>query len=229
MSEDDSIEVIKYQTRCKPIDDLLGGGIEAGTITQIYGEAGSGKTNLCLQLAIECVKSGKKVIFIDTEGFSPERFSQIAGEKAREIAQDIFIFEPLTFEEQWSAIKDAEKLIKKNVGLIIIDSLVSYYRFELNEERSLQLKRELANQLTHLLGIARKYNIAVAITNQVYTDVATDELKAVGGTILEHLSKVIIKLEKLGESGKRRATIQKHRSRPEHLSAEFTITDKGLF
>ncbi|MEM2933312.1 MAG: DNA repair and recombination protein RadB [Halobacteria archaeon] len=228
MSEAENIKVIKIPTRCKPIDDLLGGGIEAGTITQIYGEAGSGKTNLCLQLAIECVKSGKKVIFIDTEGFSPERFSQIAGENARGIAQDIFIFEPLTFEEQWSAIKDAERLIKKNVGLIIIDSLVSYYRFELDEERSLHLKRELANQLTHLLSLARKYNIGVAITNQVYTDVVTDELKAVGGTILEHLSKVIIKLEKLGESGKRRATIEKHRSRPEHLSAEFTITAKGL-
>ncbi len=168
------------------------------------------------------------MIFIDTEGFSPERFSQIAGENAREVAQDIFIFEPITFEEQWSAVKDAEKLIKKNVGLIIIDSLVSHYRFELDEERSLHLKRELANQLTHLLGLARKYNIGVAITNQVYTDVSTDELKAVGGTILEHLSKIIIKLEKLGESGKRRATIEKHRSRPEHLSAEFTITAKGL-
>ncbi len=224
----EGIKVTRYPIKCKPLDDLLGGGVEARTITQIYGEAGSGKTNLCLQLAVECVRGGRKVIFIDTEGFSPERMSQIAGEKVKEIAQEIFVFEPHSFEEQWDAIKDSEKLIKQNVGLIIIDSLVSYYRFELDEERSLYLKRELANQVTHLLGIARKHNIAVMITNQVYTDVTTDELRPIGGTILDHLSKVIIKLEKLSGSGRRKATIKKHRSRPEHLSAEFTITAKGL-
>ncbi|MEZ5334643.1 MAG: ATPase domain-containing protein [Methanolobus sp.] len=48
---------------CKPIDDLLGGGFEVGVVTQIYGEPGSGKTNLSLQLAVECVKNGKKVIY----------------------------------------------------------------------------------------------------------------------------------------------------------------------
>lgn len=228
MKEAGSIKVTRYPIRCKPLDDLLGGGIETRTITQIYGEAGSGKTNLCLQLAVECVKGGKKVIFIDTEGFSPERLSQIAGEKVREIAQEIFVFEPHSFEEQWNAIKESEKLIKQNAGMIIIDSLVSYYRFELDEERSLSLKRELANQVTHLLGMARKHDIGVVITNQVYTDVATDELRPIGGTVLDHLSKIIVKLEKLSGSGRRKATIRKHRSRPEHLSAEFTITARGL-
>jgi RecA/RadA recombinase len=71
----------KYSAGCKSIDELLGGGFESGTVTQLYGEAGSGKTNICLQAAVECARKGKKVIFIDSEGFSPERFLQIANAK----------------------------------------------------------------------------------------------------------------------------------------------------
>ena len=62
---------------CKPLDDLLGGGIESGIITKTYGEAGAGKTNLCLQASRECVSAGGKVAYIDTEGVSIERLDQI--------------------------------------------------------------------------------------------------------------------------------------------------------
>ena len=58
---------------CQSLDALLGGGLESGIITRVYGEAGTGKTNLCLQAARECVLSGKKVAYIDTEGVSVER------------------------------------------------------------------------------------------------------------------------------------------------------------
>ena len=71
----------KYSTGCKNIDELLGGGFESGTVTQLYGEAGSGKTNICLQVAVDCARKGESVIFIDSEGFSPERFLQIASSK----------------------------------------------------------------------------------------------------------------------------------------------------
>ena len=60
---------MKVPCGCDSIDKLLGGGFEAGAITEIYGEAGSGKTNLCLQLSKAVVLDGKKVIFIDSEGW----------------------------------------------------------------------------------------------------------------------------------------------------------------
>ena len=81
MQMDTEMEIqlpVRYKSGCKCIDELLGGGFESGTVTQLYGEAGSGKTNICLQTAIECARKGKTVIFIDSEGFSPERFIQIA-------------------------------------------------------------------------------------------------------------------------------------------------------
>ncbi|WP_209615675.1 DNA repair and recombination protein RadB [Methanolobus bombayensis] len=212
---------------CKPIDDLLGGGFEAGVVTQIFGEAGSGKTNLCLQLAVECVKKGKKVIYIDTEAISPARFRQIAGENAKEIAQQIIIFEPHNFEEQYAAVKEIEKLISDKIGLILIDSATAFYRFELDQEESgIRTRRELANQIGFVHAIARKHRIVAVMTNQVYNDMAGG-VRPIGGSGIEHISKTIIQLEKTGD-GKRRAKLWKHRSLPEGGTCEFTITNEGV-
>jgi DNA repair protein RadB len=197
-------------------------------VTQVFGEAGSGKTNLCMQLAVECVKNGKKVIYIDTEAISPQRFRQIAGENAKEIAREIIIFEPTSFEEQYSAVKEIEKLISDRIGLIVVDSATSFYRFELDQdESSIRSRRELSNQIGFLHGIARKYRLTVVISNQVYSDMASGTLKPIGGSGIEHISKTIIQLEKTGE-GTRRAKLWKHRSLPEGRARDFRITNEGL-
>jgi len=234
----------KYSTGCKSIDELLGGGFESGTVTQLYGEAGSGKTNICLQAAIECVRKGKAVIFIDSEGFSPERFLQIASASSstsgsedvevESLARRIIIYEPQSFEQQTSCINEIETVIKEKEGksgvaLVILDSATLFYRLELDDERSVYLRRVLANQIMQLLELARRYDHAVIITNQVYMDVENGKLRPSGGYALEHLSKVIVQLEKAVEGrGKRRATLKKHRSMPEDTACEFFITSNGV-
>ncbi len=232
----------KYSTGCKGIDELLGGGFECGTVTQLYGEAGSGKTNICLQVAVECAKRGKKVIFVDSEGFSPERFLQIASagaalangdsEDVEGMARRIIIYEPHSFEQQTSCIDEIETVLKESkneVVLIIIDSVTLFYRLELDEERSMYLRRVLANQVLHLLEIARRYDLAVVITNQVYMDIERGNLRPSGGYAIEHLSKIIMQFEKTAEGhGKRKAILRKHRSMPEDTSCDFYITGKGV-
>ncbi|HIH74154.1 MAG TPA: DNA repair and recombination protein RadB, partial [Methanosarcina sp.] len=170
---------------CKPLDDLLGGGFERGIVTQVFGAAGTGKTNICIQLAVECVKQGQKVIFIDTEGLSPIRFKQIAGENAKEIARSIIIYEPLSFEEQYSAVREIERIAGENIGLVVLDSATSYYRFELeDEETGIKSRRELANQIGFLHALARKHGFAAIITNQVYSDVISGGVRPLGGSSL---------------------------------------------
>ncbi|AKB84371.1 DNA repair and recombination protein RadB [Methanococcoides methylutens MM1] len=174
------------------------------------------------------MKKGKKAIFIDTEGISADRFRQIAGENAKEIAQDIIIFEPHTFEEQYSAVRETEKISTENVGLIVLDSATAYYRFELDDDdSSIRTRRELSNQIGFLHSLARKRGIVVVITNQVYSDISTNTLKPIGGSGLEHISKTIVQLERTG-TGRRRAKLWKHRSRPEGATCEFTITADGV-
>ena len=47
-------EIIQVTTGSKELDKLLGGGIETGSITEIFGEFRTGKTQLCLTLAVTC-------------------------------------------------------------------------------------------------------------------------------------------------------------------------------
>jgi len=63
----DGTLIKRLPTGSKALDGLLGGGFESGTISQIYGEPASGKTNICLQLAVNTLRAGKYVIYIDTE------------------------------------------------------------------------------------------------------------------------------------------------------------------
>lgn len=221
----------RIPTGCKSLDDILGGGFEKGIVSQVYGASGTGKTNICLQLAVECVRNGKKVVYIDTEGFSAERFRQIAGENTKTIASDIIIYEPTSLEQQYSAVIDLEKIASEMVGLIILDSAALFYRLGLTNDDSndvnMALRRELVNQIGILHGIARKHGIVVLITNQVYKDISTGELCPIGGNALEHMSKSIILFERSGIS-KRRATLRKHRSRGEGISCEFMLTENGV-
>lgn len=177
------------------------------------------------------MRQGKKVIFMDTEGFSADRFKQIAGEDAKKIASNIIIYEPASLEQQYSAIVDLEKIINEKIGLIILDSAALFYRLGLihddSNEENIALRRELVNQIGILHGIARKHDVAVVITNQVYKDVSTGELLPIGGNALEHLSKTIILLERTGVS-KRRATLRKHRSKSEGLYCDFMLTERGV-
>jgi len=216
---------MKHPTGFGRLDDMIGGGLEAGAITQIFGEGGSGKSNLCILIAINTVKIGKKVIFVDTEGLSIDRFEQMAGTDAKEIAKEIIFYEPTSFKEQHSVIKDLGK-ITNNIGVIIVDSATSLYRVSPKSD-IMGLIRELGNQMTYLVGIARKQNIPVVITNQVYTDINKGIDMPIGGNILCHLSKTIIKLEKI-DKGLRRATLLKHRSLPEGASIDFKIKNNGI-
>lgn len=213
---------------CEPLDNLLRGGFEKGIVTQVYGAAGSGKTNLCLQLAVECVRQGQRVIYIDSEGLSPLRFKQIAGKKAKEIAGSVLIYEPLSFEEQYASVREVEKIAGENIGLVVLDSATSFYRFELEDEDSgIRGRRELANQIGFLHALARKYGFVALITNQIYSDIELGGVRPLGGTSLEHISKTILQFERTGK-GTRRAILIKHRSSPEGSSCTFRITGEGL-
>lgn len=212
---------------CQPLDQLLGGGFESGIITQLYGEAGTGKTNIVLQLSVQAVARGMKVIFIDTEGFSADRFMQIAGQDAKEIASRIAIFEPMDLEQQHISIRDASRIVGNDCGLVVVDSATSLYRVELEADDNRAIIRSLSSQMGELQEMARRHRIPAVITNQVYTEIETNRLRPIGGTNLGHISKAIVSLEKVG-SGLRRARIIKHRSQPEGETAQFRITAKGV-
>lgn len=206
-------------------DDLIGGGMERRIIIQIYGEPGSGKSTIATCAACSVLRSGRGVILIDSEGFSAERFSQIAGPEAGELARSLYVYEPVDFDQQGLMVDQCEAILRQNeIGLLVADSITALYRTETGMHGEVQ--RRLTTQIICLLGYAKKYNIPVLVTNQVYHDPERDRLTGLGGTGLKHISKVIVRLEKNGNH--RRAILEKHRSQPEGKEIIFDIVENGI-
>ena len=209
------------------LDHLLGGGLELRTVSQFYGSPASGKSTLCMIAAVSCLRTGRSVIFIDSEGFSIERFRQIAGADTEKLADLLFLFEPVDFEQQGNMIAEADKILKAHKpGLLVMDSATALYRTDL--ERGRDAMQQLTRQMIQLLGYAKRYELAVIITNQVYMDTTRNTFYGLGGYALEHLSKAIVRLERLSQPGLRRATLVKHRSQPEGGSFDFEIVQDGI-
>jgi len=212
------------------IDGVIGGGIEKGCITQFYGPPGSGKTNIVLKMLIQCAKNGKKVFLIDTEGgLSIERVQQIAGDDFEKLAGNIIVLEPTTFKEQNEGLQKIETSLKSstdNIELVILDSAVALYRLE--DSGQTEINRELGKQMGLLSRLARKYDIAVIITNHIYSLFdEEDTIEPVGGTILKYWSKIIVELEK-NDNGDRFAVLKKHKSCQEGAKVKFEIINRGL-
>lgn len=219
------------KSNCKPLDDLLGGGIEKGTITEFFGEGGSGKTNICLQFVKTCVLQGKKVIYIDTEGVSTIRMKQVFGEDTARITGEMLLFKPYSLEEQAEGLKKAKNLVEKlDVGLVVIDTVTIFYRKGISKGGGKKGKRNrqyLAMMMIDGLSLARRTNIPLLLTNQVYTDIENNRFEPVGGHIINHNAKAIVELQKLPD-GLRKAIIVKHRSIKSGSWAYFRILEEGL-
>ena len=226
------------------LNKFLFGGYETDIITTIYGPGGSGKTNFCILVALSQARKGNKIIYVDTEGgFSSNRILQMLDKNKEEletVLQNILILKPTSFEEQEKDFGVLLKHVKNdNISLIIIDSIAMLYRLELgdaiktrDDENIREVNRQLARQLRKLNEIARKQNIPIIITNQVYSsfikndeELREKEVSMVGGDLLKYWSKCLIELQNF--SGKRKLILRKHRSLPEK-EMEFEIVNSGI-
>ncbi|USZ72618.1 DNA repair and recombination protein RadB [Natronosalvus halobius] len=217
-------------TGCPPVDALLEGGFERGAVTQLYGPPASGKTNLALSAAVETAVAGGTAVFIDTEGVSVDRFEQLLSARTDDVesvASRIIIEDAYDFDEQAEAVRDTADFATQ-ADLVVLDSATGFYRIERAEDGEAgDALRQVASQITHLLSLARKHDLAVVVTNQVFADPDSDRTRPLGGNTLEHWTGVVIRLERF-RAGNRRATLTKHRSKPAGESATFRITGSGL-
>jgi len=214
----------------QPIDKLLDGGIEAGCITNFYGTPASGKTNIANCAVVSVINSGKKVVYVDTEGgFSSDRLEQISKSPARKYTDKTILLEPKNWGEQSEAIRKIGKIMdKENIGLIVVDSVAALWRITVDDKNFQEVNRELATQLSLLSKYAREKNIPVLITNQVYADVETGKVEMSARNIVKWWSKNIVELSHAGRTACRIARIVRARSLGEDKQIEFQIVNEGL-
>jgi DNA repair protein RadA len=231
----------RITTGSQNLDSLLGGGVETQAITEFFGEFGSGKTQLCHQLAVNVQlpeESGglkKSAIYIDTENtFRPERIRQMVtalGLDPKESLWSITVARAYNSHHQMLLVEKAEEIIpEKNVGLLVVDSLTSHFRSDYSGRDSLADRQQRLNRhLQTLLRIAEKHNIAVVATNQVYMRpdcFFRDPTAPVGGHIVGHASTFRVYLRK-SKGCRRIARLIDSPCLPDG-EVVFTVTSEGV-
>jgi RecA/RadA recombinase len=146
-------------TGSRAVDVLLGGGVREGMVTDIYGESGSGKSQLCFTLCANCIRNGGRAMFIDTAGrtFRPERIKKLASD----ILGKITYVRVLSTARQIEAVKRIPEI---DPQLVVIDTLTSLFSAEYSgPARHLALMKHLHE----LALVAINVGCAVVVTNMV--------------------------------------------------------------
>ena len=236
-------KVMKITTTSKELNKLLGGGFETGAIVECFGQYGSSKTQIALQLAVNVQLPKDKggadgvCVFIDTENtFRPERVQQIAkaaGLDPQKVLQNIKVAKAYNSDHQMLLAEKIEELIKEkgvNVKLVIVDSLTAHFRAEFIGRGTLADRQQKLNKHMHVLSkLADTYNLCVYVTNQVMAkpDVFFgDPTEAIGGHIVGHNSTYRVYLRR-GKKGSRVAKLVDSPNLPE-AEAAFEVTEGGI-
>lgn len=231
----------KVSTGSRNFDTLLGGGLEVNAITELYGEFGTGKTQLChtacVMVQLDKTSGGLNggALYIDTENtFRPERIDSISSSRNQNSS---FILDHITVAKAYSTshleliISESSKIIDTlNIKLIVLDSAIALYRSEFLGLSTLSIRQQRLNKLIHtLMRIAQTHQIAVLVTNQVQsapdTGFGNISFKAAGGNIFAHSSTYRIFLRKSN-----RNRIARMVDSPNHPESEivFSVGEAGV-
>ena len=234
--------IARITTGSQELDDLLGGGVETGSLIEFFGEFRTGKTQimhqLCVNVQLPLEKGGieGKALYIDTEGtFRPERIIQMSEGldlDHNKILKNIIFGRAYNSDHQIILIKEAANLIKEqNIKLIVVDSLIGHFRSEYIGRGTLANRQQTINSHLHdLLRLCDIYtDLAIVVTNQVQAkpDVFYgNPIQAAGGNVVAHGSTIRIYLRK-GKGEQRIAKIVDAPHLPEG-EAIFSITESGI-
>jgi DNA repair protein RadA len=230
--------LIRISTGVKAFDAIVGGGFETGSITECFGQYGSGKTQVAHALAVNVQEADPSaiVIYIDTENtFRPDRiisFAQAKGLDPEKVLANIRVGRAYNSDHQMLLAEKVEEMIKEglNVKLFIVDSLTAHFRAEFVGRGTLAERQQKINKHMHILSkLADLYNLAVYVTNQVMAkpdQFFGDPTEAIGGHIVGHNSTFRIYLRR----GKKGTRVAKLIDAPNMPDAEcvFNVTEHGL-
>ena len=235
-------QIEKITTGSKAFDAIIGGGFETGSISETFGQFGSGKSQVAHVIAVTAQLPKEKggcdgqAIFIDGEStFRPERIQQISkgyGLDPEKTLKKIHVARAFNSDHQMLLAEKAEEVIKKqgNIKLIIVDSLTSHFRADFSGRGQLADRQQKLNKHMHaLMRLSTKYNLCIYVTNQVMAKPDTffgDPTTAIGGNIVGHNSSTRIYLRK-GKKGSRVAKLIDSPHLPD-AEAAFMVTEEGL-
>ena len=149
----------------------------------IFGGNGTGKTLFLLQLAINSVKNGGSVLYLDTTGgFRPERIIEIQkelgmGTAAIDLLEKITVSRITNTSEQ---IKSLALLEENDFSLIVIDNITDLFSYEYQKNESIFEKNSLFIKYIHQLSkfaIGKKTPIVITNMIRVVNDTEVENMQ----------------------------------------------------
>ena len=159
---------------CPLLNEKLGPAFRPGNLIELFGEAGSAKTQFCLHLALQTIRRGGSgiVLYIATErpfatkriyqmirysGLDEDLLDRIITKTAWESAQFLTLIE--------SQIMEVSKVFK--LDLIIVDSIAGPLRSEFEKDKKFARSKQIHQIGFRLNQLARTLKIPVLVCNQV--------------------------------------------------------------
>lgn len=214
-----------------------------GSITELFGESRSGKSQICHTLCVTAQMSKEqggacgKVLYIDTENtFRPDRLVKIAerfGLDPENVLDNVICARAFNSDHQVKLLQEAAATMAADTySLVIVDSATALFRTDYTGRGELSARQmSLAQFMRKLQKLADEFGVAVVITNQVVANVdgmATygPSSKAIGGHIIAHASTTRLALKKTTGSG-RTCKVFDSPCLPE-ADGKFQVTEEGI-
>ncbi len=234
--------VLRLTTGSKAVDKMVDGGLETQTITEFYGEYGCGKSQFCHQLCVNVQLPPERgglnggALYVDTENtFRLERIIQMSkalGLDPEQVVKNIIYAEAFTSDHQMFLLENADEIVKaNNIKLIIVDSLTAHFRSEYIGREMLAMRQQKLNKHMHkLISLARAFNAAAVVTNQVMAkpdQFFGDAIHPIGGNIVGHTSHTRIYLRRASHGPVRIARLVSSPYLPEGEEI-LKVTENGI-
>lgn len=171
------------QTGLQPLDLLLKGGLRVGTLTELVGAAGTGKTQLAMQTICFVGAYRQGAVYVDTEQkLSLERLQEICAQRANQeffaqpatVLQNLTVHKPASMDELKSVLGQLEEeIVVRNqqheypVRLLILDSIAAPARRDFTADSAPQRAAAVMHCAQTLKRLALEFSLAVLIINQV--------------------------------------------------------------
>jgi DNA repair protein RadA len=235
------LEIGRISCGSKVFDELMGGGFESQSIIELFGEFGSGKTQVAHQLCVIVQLSKNQggldshAFYIDTENtFRPERIAQMAEGydlDTEEVLSKIHVARAYNSSHQMLLVDKVKELSKEvPARLLVVDSLTAHFRAEYIGRGALADRQQKLNRHMHdLLRWGDLNNGVVCVTNQVSSKPDAffgDPTRPIGGHIVGHTATFRVYLRK-SKGPKRIARLIDSPHLPEG-EAVFSINKEGI-
>ena len=207
-----SSKLPRSKTGLTDVDEVLGGGLVAGSVNLLAGQPGIGKSTILLQIAYNAAKTNK-VLYVSGE----ESASQV-GLRARRLGAT---HKDLQLAVSGIANDIAATISQGDFDVVIVDSIQAV---ALNELASAPGTVSQITGSTQLLSTAAKTsNTALILVGHV-----TKEGSIAGPKVLEHIVDVVLQLEGDRYGGFKILRASKNRYGATTEAGIFEMTDKGM-